>query len=227
MSVYLTAAGAVWGFLTGVLALPRAAYRLAVEPGEPWREARGWLGPGPGPGSRGVLPAVVCAAACAAVAVRVGGRPELAVWLLMVPAGVLMGRVDLAVLRLPDVLTLPMAAVAAAGLGVCALLPGHSGSWPRALLGGVVLLAFYFLLHLINPAGMGFGDVKLAPALGMALGWYGWGAVLVGTFAAFGLGAVTGLTLLALRRADRGTAIPFGPFMLLGALGGVLLAAGH
>jgi leader peptidase (prepilin peptidase)/N-methyltransferase len=138
-----------------------------------------------------------------------------------------MARVDLAVLRLPDVLTLPAGAVMSAGLGVCALLPGHGGSWPRALLGGAALFTLYFLLHLINPAGMGFGDVKLAPALGMALGWYGWGAVLTATFAGFALGAVAGLTLLALRRADRKTAIPFGPFMLLGALGGVLLAAGQ
>jgi leader peptidase (prepilin peptidase)/N-methyltransferase len=202
--VYLTTAAAVWGLATGGLALPRAAYRLSVEPDLPWRDARGWLGRGPG----GVPLAVVCAVACAAVALRVGARPELGVWLLLVPAGALMARVDLAVLRLPDVLTLPAGAVMSAGLGVCALL------------------TLYFLLHLINPAGMGFGDVKLAPALGMALGWYGWGAVLAGTFAGFALGAVAGLTLLALRRADRKTAIPFGPFMLLGALGGVLLAAG-
>ncbi|MDX6351258.1 MAG: leader peptidase (prepilin peptidase) / N-methyltransferase [Streptomyces sp.] len=225
MHVYLTIAAAVWGLVTGGFALPRAAYRLAVEPGEPWRDAHGWVGRGPGGG--GVPLAIICAVACAAVALRVGVRPEVGVWLLLVPAGALMARVDLAVLRLPDVLTLPAGAVTAAGLGVCALLPGHGGSWSRALLGGAALLALYFLLHLINPAGMGFGDVKLAPALGMALGWYGWGAVLAGTFAGFALGAVAGLTLLALRRADRKTAIPFGPFMLLGALGGVLLAAGQ
>lgn len=219
VSVYLTVAAAVWGSAAGALLLPRAAYRLAVEPGQPWRAARGWVGPGPG----GVPLAAVCAVACAALALRVGGRPELAVWLLLVPAGVLLARVDLAVLRLPDVLTLPMTAGTAAGLGVCALLPAHAGSWPRALLGGAVLLALYFLLHLISPAGMGFGDVKLAPVLGTSLGWYGWGAVVAGTFTAFVLGAVAGLVLLALRRADRGTAIPFGPFMLAGALGGLLL----
>lgn len=60
----------------------------------------------------------------------------------------------------------------------------------------------------------------------MALGWYGWWAVFVGTFAGFALGAAVALGLMALRRIDRRTAVPFGPFMLLGALGGVLLAAG-
>jgi leader peptidase (prepilin peptidase)/N-methyltransferase len=79
------------------------------------------------------------------------------------------------------------------------------------------------VLHLVNPGGMGFGDVKLAPTLGLALGWYGWSAVVAGTLVGFGLGAGVGLVLLAMRRVDRRTPIPFGPFMLLGALAGVLL----
>jgi leader peptidase (prepilin peptidase)/N-methyltransferase len=169
---------------------------------------------------------VLCAGACTALAALVGAHPELGVWLLLVPAGVLMGCVDLTVFRLPDVLTLPAAAGTAALLGVAALLPPHEGSWPRALLGGAVLLAVYFVLFLINPSGMGFGDVKLAPALGMALAWYGWDVLFVGTFAGFLLGAVAGLVLLVTGRADRKTPIPFGPFMLIGALGGVLVATG-
>jgi leader peptidase (prepilin peptidase)/N-methyltransferase len=231
--VYLTVAAAVWGILAGGFLLPRAAHRLAVEPDHPWRDrdsegrpypagVRGWAGRGPGAATLAVL----CAGAGGALAVRVGARPELMVWLLLVPAAVLMARVDLAVFRLPDVLTLPAGAGVALLLGVCALLPGAAGSWRRALLGGAALLTLYFLLHVVNPAGMGFGDVKLAPTVGLVLGWYGWGAVFAGTFAGFVLGAGVALGLMAVRRIDRRTAIPFGPFMLLGALGGVLLAAG-
>jgi leader peptidase (prepilin peptidase) / N-methyltransferase len=227
-------AAAVWGMVTG-FALPRAAHRLAVEPQEPWRTAapdgtpypagvRGWTGRGPARRS-GAVYGGVCAAVCAALAAAVGGRPELGVWLLIAPVAVLMGAVDLAVCRLPDVLTVPVAAGTAGLLGVAALLPGHAGSWPRALLGGLVLLLTYLLLHLANPSGMGFGDVKLAPSLGMVLAWYGWGALLLGTLLAFGLGAVAGLVLLALRRADRRTPIPLGPLMLVGALVAALLAA--
>lgn len=227
-------AAAVWGMSTG-LALPRAAYRLAVGPGEPWRAAapdgmpypagmRGWAGPGPA-GRSGAVLGGVCAVVCAALAAAAGARPELGVWLLLAPVAVLLAAVDLAVFRLPDVLTLPAAAGTAVLLGAAALLPGHTGSWPRALLGGVALFLTYLLLHLVNPAGMGFGDVKLAPSLGLALGWYGWGALLLGTLAAFGLGAAAGLVLLALGRADRRTPLPFGPFMLAGALAGMLLAA--
>ncbi|MFI9099572.1 prepilin peptidase [Streptomyces fildesensis] len=236
MSVYLTAVAAVWGIAAG-LALPRAIHRLAVVSGEPVRTddedgrpyptgARGWIGGSSGQNTqqRPYGTVLLCVTACAALAALVGARPELVVWLLLVPLGVLLARIDLAVFRLPDVLTLPALAGTAALLGAAALLPGHEGSWPRALLGGVVLGAVYFLLFLINPAGMGFGDVKLAPTLGLALGWYGWPVLFAGTFAGFVLGAVAGLVLLATRRANRKTPLPFGPFMLIGALGGVLLA---
>jgi leader peptidase (prepilin peptidase)/N-methyltransferase len=147
------------------------------------------------------------------------------VWLLLVPLGLLLARVDLKVYRLPDVLTLPALGGTAALLGLAALLPAHDGSWPRALWAGAAVGGVYLLLFFINPAGMGFGDVKLAPTLGMAMGWYGWPTVFTGTFAGFLLGALTGLALLAARRANRKTPIPFGPFMLLGALGAVLAAA--
>ncbi|MEV3871073.1 A24 family peptidase [Streptomyces sp. NPDC049906] len=234
----LTAAAALWGLAAGVL-LPRPAYRFAVEPGEPWRGecphgrplaagARGWLGPARcahgdrfGPGTPAV--AAVTAVVCGLLGAATGPRPELAVWLLLAPPGVLLALVDLAVKRLPDVLTLPLAAAALALLGAVALLPGHAGSWPGALLGALVLGAGYLLLFLVNPEGMGFGDVKLALALGAVLGWYGWGAVIVGTFAGFLLAALYGAGLVLLRRATRRTAIPFGPFLIVGALVGVLL----
>jgi leader peptidase (prepilin peptidase)/N-methyltransferase len=267
--VYLIAGAAVWGMVSGLL-LPRAAYRLAVEPEQPWARAcpaghpvGGWLGParcpscaepadaesaeaglpvaavatadaaapartparadgryGPGPAL-----ALACALACAALAHAVGSRPELAVWLLLVPVGLLLTRVDLLVFRLPDVLTLPAAAGSALLLGAAALLPRHDGSWTRALIAAAALGVLYLVLFFVNPAGMGFGDVKLAPTLGLALGWYGWPTVFLGTFAGFLLGALTGLVLLVTRRANRKTPIPFGPFMLLGAYGALLLTA--
>jgi leader peptidase (prepilin peptidase)/N-methyltransferase len=72
---------------------------------------------------------------------------------------------------------------------------------------------------------MGLGDVKLALALGTALGWYGWPVLVTGAFAGLLYGALYGLALLALRRADRKSALPLGPFMLGGAFTGVVLGA--
>lgn len=239
MGIAVFVAGVLlWGAAAGLL-LPRAAYRLSVEAGTPWRSAcpcghpltgpvRGWLGR---PlctscgayGATGV-PVLATTLVCLALGAGVGARPELVVWLLLAPLTVLLCLVDRAVHRLPDVLTFPLAALTAAALGVAALFPGAGGSWPRALLGGLVLGGCYFLLFLINPRGMGFGDVKLALAVGQILGWYGWPVLFAGTFAAFLAGAVHGLALIALRRADRTSPIPFGPFMAGGALAGVMYA---
>ncbi|MFI1013883.1 prepilin peptidase [Streptomyces sp. NPDC020965] len=163
--------------------------------------------------------------ACAVLAAATGPRPELAVWLILAPFAVLLALVDRTVHRLPDRLTLPLAAAAAVLLGAVAPLPDAAGSWPTALLGGLALGAGYFVLFLIHPNGLGFGDVKLALSLGVVLGWYGWGVLLVGAFAGFLFGSVYGVGLMLLGRADRKTAIPFGPFMIGGALAGLLLGA--
>jgi leader peptidase (prepilin peptidase)/N-methyltransferase len=93
----------------------------------------------------------------------------------------------------------------------------------RVLAGGAALWLFYFLLHAVYPPGMGFGDVKLAGVLGMYLGFLGWGHVFAGTFAAFILGGLWSLGLLAARRGNLQSAIPFGPFMLAGTAAAMLL----
>ncbi|MEV7991449.1 A24 family peptidase [Streptomyces sp. NPDC086077] len=234
----VVAAALGWGVVAGAL-LPRAAYRFCVPPDEAWRDrcpdghpVQGWIGrarcgecEGGRYGSGGPFLVLVTALLCASLAAVTGPRPELGVWLLATPAGVLLAVVDVRVRRLPDPVTLPLAAGTLALLGVAALVPGHAGDWGTALLGALALGGFYLLLFLINPAGMGFGDVKLALGAGAALGWYGWGAVLLGTFAAFVCGAVYGGALVVVRKAGRKTAIPFGPFLLAGACAGLLLGA--
>ena len=83
--------------------------------------------------------------------------------------------------------------------------------------GGAVLWVFYFILRLVYPPGMGFGDVKLAGVLGLYLGYLGWAHVFAGTFAAFLFGGLWSLGVLAARRGTLKSSIPFGPFMLAGA----------
>ncbi|MFF4446841.1 prepilin peptidase [Streptomyces sp. NPDC001502] len=241
MGAALIVLAAGYGATAGWL-LPRAAYRLSVEPGEPWRgrcprghRVRGWLGPArcPVPADAGTAPhpygrraaplAALVGAFCAVLGVAVGARPEVAVFVGLAPVVVLLALVDRAVHRLPDVLTLPLAAGAAALLGVAAPLPRAGGDWRLALLGGGALGAAYLLLHLINPAGMGFGDVKLALSLGVALGWYGWGVWSAGAFLGLLYGALYGLILLLRRPDERNQSYAFGPFMAAGALTGVLL----
>ena len=86
---------------------------------------------------------------------------------------------------------------------------------------GLVVAVFYFVLFFIYPSGLGFGDVRLAGVLGLALGYLGWGEVWVGIYAGFVLGGLIGLAL-RLTKVVRQRHVPFGPFMLLGALAGVV-----
>lgn len=244
--VLLLVTAALWGTGVGLL-LPRAAHRFSVDAGQPWGDRcpdghaitgtlGGWLGRahcragapqdlcGPyGPSTPTVV--AVTALTCTVLAAATGPRPEVAVWLLTAPIAVLLAAIDYRVHRLPDVLTLPLAATTAALLGLASLLPTAAGSWPRSLLGGLTLGACYLLLFLLNPAGMGFGDVKLALALGLALGWYGWPTLLTGALAGLLYGALYALTLLTIRHAGRKSAIPLGPSMMAGALTGVVSGA--
>jgi leader peptidase (prepilin peptidase)/N-methyltransferase len=188
----------------------------------------GTYGPGTPTGTYGPstpLLSLVAALLCAGLAAATGARPEVAVWLLLAPVGVLLAAVDFRVRRLPDVLTLPLAAAALLLLGLVTLVPEHTGHWPSAALGALALGAGYYVLWFVNPGGMGFGDVKLALGTGAVLGWYGWGTVLLGTFAGFLLGALYGGALVVAGRAGRKTAVPFGPFLIAGAYLGLLIGA--
>jgi leader peptidase (prepilin peptidase)/N-methyltransferase len=157
-----------------------------------------------------------------ALTATIGLEPELPAFLYLGAVGVALAMIDIDVKRLPNAIVLPSYVVGAVLLGVAALVESDLESYLRAGLGMVALFALYFLLAFIYPAGMGFGDVKLAGVLGMYLGWLGWAEVVTGAFLGFLLGGVVGALLMAVRRAGRKSQIPFGPYMLLGALIAIL-----
>jgi leader peptidase (prepilin peptidase)/N-methyltransferase len=125
---------------------------------------------------------------------------------------------DLAVQRLPDPLTGAAYAGTAVLLLAAAAVGGPWSALVRALLGGLALAGFYLLLMVISPSGMSLGDVKLAASLGTLLAWFSWRLLLAGGFAGFLLGGVFAAALLVSRRAGRKQSIPFGPFMIAGAV---------
>ena len=124
--------------------------------------------------------------------------------------------------RLPNSLTLSTYLVVVAGFAVTAGVESQWSDFARAIAGGLALAAVYAVLALVYPRGMGWGDVKLALSLGTVLAWTGWGALVVGGFGAFVLGAVWGLGAIVAGRAGRKSALPFGPFMIVAAILGVL-----
>lgn len=148
-----------------------------------------------------VHPALVLAAAC---------------WLAA--CAVPLACTDLAVQRLPDPLTGAAYAGTAVLLLAAAAVGGPWSALVRALLGGLALAGFYLLLMVISPSGMSLGDVKLAASLGTLLAWFSWRLLLTGGFAGFLLGGVFAAALLVSRRAGRKQPIPFGPFMIAGAV---------
>lgn len=126
--------------------------------------------------------------------------------------------IDLRELRVPNKLVGPAAIV-----GVPLLLIASTADWPdvsfgRALLGALALGGGYFLLAMIYPAGMGFGDVKLSPIIGAQLALFGWVPFWRGLLGAFLLVGPVAILLLLLRRARVGTGLPFAPFMAAGAV---------
>jgi leader peptidase (prepilin peptidase)/N-methyltransferase len=145
--------------------------------------------------------------------------------------GIALTAIDLEVRRLPNVIVYPAYLVLAALLCGASVLEGSAEPLLRAGVGALALFAFYLVLVVAYPAGMGLGDVKLAGVVGAALGFLSYPALLIGGFAAFLIGGVAGLGLVVLQRADRKSAIPFGPFMVAGALLAIFasapLAAGY
>ena len=152
----------------------------------------------------------------------VGPTWALPAALYLMAISVALSLIDIDHHRLPNAIVLPSYPVVLVLLLLPALADGRMDDLLRAVLGGLALFAFYFLLAFIYPAGMGMGDVKLAGILGMYLGWLGWGVLVVGGFLGFVLGAVVGGALMALGRAGRKTRIPFGPFMIAGTLAGLV-----
>jgi leader peptidase (prepilin peptidase)/N-methyltransferase len=162
----------------------------------------------------------------------VGGLVGAAVgpdwWLLvlvpLVPVCVALAVIDWHTKLLPTRLVLPATGLALLGGLVGWAVTQQTDDLVRALLGLVVARSVFWVLWFVHSAGMGFGDVRLAALLGLALGHLGWAELLVGVYSGFLVFGLPGL-LLAVVRRDRSllrTAFPFGPFMLAGALVGIL-----
>jgi leader peptidase (prepilin peptidase)/N-methyltransferase len=121
---------------------------------------------------------------------------------------------DLRERRLPNALTLPgavliIAAATAMGRGV------------PAMLGAVALAGLYLVVHLMDPAALGAGDVKLALGLGALTGAFGVEVWLLGAVGAVLLTAVAGVVVLLARG---GSVLPHGPSMCAASAASVALA---
>ena len=187
----------------------------------------------------------------AVIAFVVGGRWQLIPILLLAASLIALSAVDLARYRLPDRLVFPSIAAALVLIGALSIANGEGDHVQRAV---ITALAYSFLLlipNIISPAGLAFGDVKLALLLGLFLGWSADSALDAARLViwAFLIGMVFGIlsgVLVGLGRRAFGpnflpdpdfpppedgsaepllkTAVPFGPALALSTLGLVVFS---
>lgn len=145
------------------------------------------------------------------------GWAALPAHLLMGWLAVVLSWIDLDVHRLPDGIVLP-AYPALAALLLVAGLADPDGGHLWAIGGAVLLVVAFGLVAVAVPAWMGLGDVKVVGLVGMLLGWWGPGTLLIGVMAGFILGGLHGAAVLVLGRGGRHSEIAYGPSLLVGAV---------
>jgi leader peptidase (prepilin peptidase)/N-methyltransferase len=173
----------------------------------------------------GLRAGVVAALAGAVVGGAVGLDWPLLFLLPLVPVSVALAIIDLHTHLLPTRVIWPTLAGTTTLAAVAAVADSDPRAFVRGVLGAALVFAVFHALWWIHPAGMGYGDVRLSAVVGLVLGYVGWAALLVGVYGAFLGFAVLGVARALLRR-DRAalrTPLPFGPFLLAGALAGVVL----
>jgi leader peptidase (prepilin peptidase) / N-methyltransferase len=148
------------------------------------------------------------------VVLGTGDLPQLALGLIFCATLVTVTLADLERRVIPNSILL-----VSAGAGVAIMLATEPAQLPESLLAAAGAGGFLLLAALAYPGGMGMGDVKLAAVMGLFLGSAVVPAMLVAVIA----GAVVGLILIAQHGSgERKRAIPFGPYLALGGVVGLL-----
>jgi len=158
----------------------------------------------------------VLSGAFAAMAVaRFGFGGQAALMFALIAALLVITFIDLDHRIIPDVITLPGIPVGlVAGFGPGLVAPAESLIGILAGGGSLFLVAWGYQL-ITQREGMGGGDIKLLAMVGAFVGWKG---VLFTIFVASLTGTLAGMALICRRRGDMKLAVPFGPFLAVGAI---------
>ena len=191
---------------------PATAWRYGLLFGRAGRVARA------PDGRRRLLVDLATAALFAAAALRLGPDWSLPAFCLFLAALLAISVIDVELHLVPNRVVYPTLYAGSALLALAAFLGDDGDRLASAALGGLVGFAILLAIHAAYPAGMGFGDVRLAGLVGAFLGWLGLGHVVTALFLGFLSSSVVSVGLIAARRANRRSPIPFGPFLGFGAL---------
>ena len=204
-----------------VARVPEPAPKEDADTDEPPKMLYADIAARPGLGVRSALLSAVAGALIGAAT----GLDWPLLWLVpLTPVAVALSVIDWHTRLLPRLVVVPATLAAVVVLAVVGLATGERDALVRALVAMVLARSFFWVLWFVRSAGMGFGDVRLAAPVGLVLGWTGWGALAIGVWASFVLFVVPALVVLLARR-DRSLlkkSFPFGPFMVAGALVGLV-----
>lgn len=126
--------------------------------------------------------------------------------------------IDLDHKLLPNRVVYPAFVAGWGGLVAAAIVAEDTDRLLDAAIGAAIFGGVFFVIALVAPRGMGFGDVKLAFVLGTFLGYVRIGLVPLGMFLAFLTGALIGVVAMLRSGGGRKMQIPFGPFLALGTV---------
>ncbi len=159
---------------------------------------------------------LACAALFAGTAARFGYDWVLPALLVLLAGLLALSIIDVESLILPKAIVWPLSLMVAALL---VLASAATGEWHNLLVGvicGAAWFVLFYAMFAVSPRLLGFGDVRLAPVLGLSLGWLGWRYVVLGFFAANVVGAAVGIGLIVTHRMTRQQQIPYGVFLAVG-----------
>lgn len=168
------------------------------------------------------------------LAVLIGALAMLMTWgaesvvlpfMWLVPVVITAAVIDIRTMLIPKRLVWVGFGVGLASISAVALFRGNPETIVRALIGAALLFGFLFITHVVSPAGMGFGDVRLAAVLGLYLGWIDIRLPLFGLL----IGNVAYLSYAIPARISKGKLAgrysPFGPGLALGTLIAVVMSS--
>ena len=154
---------------------------------------------------------------------RFGPGWSSAVYCILCSALIVITFIDLDFQIIPDRITLPgipLGLIVGSFILPDPFLRATALGYKASLIGAASGFAFFYMvaflsLAILKKEGMGGGDIKL---MGMVGAFLGWKAVLLTTFLGSLLGAIIGVILMVFRGRDKGSLIPFGPFLAIGTL---------
>jgi leader peptidase (prepilin peptidase)/N-methyltransferase len=164
---------------------------------------------------------VVTAVLFAAVAWRLPTFWAVPAYCVLAAGLVALSVIDLQHKLLPRPILYITAATSGVLLVLAAVISHRLSHLVVAAIGAAACFLVFLAIWFVAPKAMGFGDVRLAGLCGGALGWLSVGAIPVGMLAGFLLAGIPAVTMLVLGKADRKTALAFGPYLALGTMIGV------